>query len=211
MKAQLMARLACMPLSYLPDSLPLRLTATENDATTDGLMLADSTILLDPQAESLTLAMRCAAKTSVPAWSTNLLMEPAANVAVAVSETVLNSVLSWLCTQGAHHGNAQLADGPVDWRWTHLTVTFTDDEKIHLTGQLWRDETTAMFSDPRHRYLRRSTSRGSDDTTWINAAKLVVSDGVRGWPGYGAGGGLAGHASDAAMLIRLCARSAIPT
>ncbi len=140
----LMARLASMPLSYLPDSLPLRLTATHNDATTDGLMLADSAVSLDPQAESLTLAMRCAAKTSAPAWSTNLLVESAANAAVALSETGLNSVLGWLCARGLATGSAQLVDGPVSWRWERVTVTFTNDENIHLTGQLWRDETTIM-------------------------------------------------------------------
>jgi hypothetical protein len=140
----LMARLASMPLSYLPDSLPLRLPATHNDAATDGLVLADSAVSLDPQTESLTLAMRCAAKTSAPAWSTNLLVESAANAAVALSETGLNSVLGWLCAQGLATGTAQLVNGPVAWRWTHVTVTFTSDENIHLTGQLWRDETTVM-------------------------------------------------------------------
>ncbi|MGH3975196.1 MAG: hypothetical protein ACRDS9_17980 [Pseudonocardiaceae bacterium] len=144
LSALLMTRLASMPLSYLPDSLPLRLPATHNDATTDGLVLADSAVSLDPQVELLTLAMRCAARTSAPAWSTNLLVEPAANAAVALSETGLNSVLSWLCAQGLATGTAQLVDGPVAWRWTHLTVAFTNDETIHLTGQLWRAETTVM-------------------------------------------------------------------
>jgi len=140
----LMERLASMPLSYLPDSFPLRIKDTHNDVATDGLVLADSTVSLDPQAESLTLAMRCAATTSAPAWSTNLLLESTANAAVALSETGLNSVLGWLCAQGLDTGTAQLVDGPVSWRWTHVTVTFTNDENIHLAGQLRRDEMTVM-------------------------------------------------------------------
>ncbi len=140
----LMERLASMPLSYLPDSLPLCREATHNDVATDGLVLADSAVSLDPQVGSLTLAMRCEAKTSAPAWSTNLLVESAANVAVALSETGLNRMFGWLCARGLVTGTAQLVDGPVSWRWTHATVTFTNDENIHLTGQLWCDESTVM-------------------------------------------------------------------
>ena len=140
----LMAQLASMPLSYLPDSLPLRLEARNNDEVTDGLMLTDTAVSLDPQTESLTLAMRCATKTSAPPWSTNLLGKSAANAAVAWSETGLNSALSWLCARGLATGTAQLVGGPVSWSWTHVTMAFTDDQNFHLTGQLWRDKSTVM-------------------------------------------------------------------
>jgi Collagen triple helix repeat (20 copies) len=142
--SMLMVPLADIPLSYLPDSLPLRLHATHNDVTTDGLVLADSTVSLDPQAGSLTLAMLCTAKTSPPTWSKNLLVESAANAAVALSETGLNSMLDWLCAQGHATGTTQLDDGPASWRWTHVTATFTNDGNIHLTGQLCRDKLTIM-------------------------------------------------------------------
>ncbi|MDQ4033748.1 MAG: hypothetical protein M3332_16495, partial [Actinomycetota bacterium] len=140
----LMAQLASMPLSYLPDSVPLRLKARNNDEVTNGLTLTDTAVSLDPQSESLTLAMRCAAKTSARPWSTNLLVKPAANAAVAWSETGLNSVLSWLCARGLATGTAQLADGPVSWSWMHVTMTFTNEDNIHLTGQLWHDKSTVM-------------------------------------------------------------------
>ncbi|HKR48150.1 MAG TPA: hypothetical protein VJT72_00985 [Pseudonocardiaceae bacterium] len=136
----LMAPLANMPLSYLPDSLPLRLKAKHNDVTTEGLLLTDSAVSLDPQTASLTLAMRCTAKTtSAPAWPANLLPDlSTANTAVALSERGLNRALGWLCAQGLASGTTQLADGPAYWRWTHVAVTFTNDENVHLTGQLWR-------------------------------------------------------------------------
>ncbi|MDQ4103169.1 MAG: hypothetical protein M3186_05485 [Actinomycetota bacterium] len=137
----LMAPLAGMPLSYLPESLPLRLEAAPNEVTADGLMLADWAVSLDLQAELLTLAMRCAAEASMPMWSTNLLAESPANVAVALNETGLNNMLGWLCAQDLATGMTQLVDGPVSWRWTRVTATFTDEESIHFTGQLWRDET----------------------------------------------------------------------
>lgn len=139
-----MAPLASMPLSYLPSSLPLRIEATGNDMTTDGLALADSAVFLDPHAESLTLAMRCTATSSTPAWSTNLLVASPANAAVALSETGLNSMLSWLCSHDLASGTAQLVDGPVAWRWMHVTAIFTNDDSIHLTGQLRRREATVM-------------------------------------------------------------------
>ncbi|MGH4010371.1 MAG: hypothetical protein ACRDTH_19795 [Pseudonocardiaceae bacterium] len=136
----LMAPLANMPLSYLPDSLPLRLKAKHNDVTTEGLLLTDSAVSLDPQTASLTLAMRCTAKTTpAPAWPANLLPDlSTANTAVALSERGLNRALGWLCAQGLASGTTQLADGPAYWRWTHVAVTFTNDENVHLTGQLWR-------------------------------------------------------------------------
>ncbi|MGH3808947.1 MAG: hypothetical protein ACRDRU_20430, partial [Pseudonocardiaceae bacterium] len=151
-----MARLASMPLSYLPSSLQLRLTASDDDVPTDGVVLADSAISLDSQAESLTLAMRCAATTPAPTWSKNLLVESAANVAVALSETGLNTVLDWLCTQGLATGTTQLAEGPVSWRWTHVMMTFTHDENIHLTGRLWRAESTVAVDAFMHCSLTSS-------------------------------------------------------
>lgn len=152
----LMAPLASMPLSYLPESLPLRLHAGDNDVTTDGLMLADLAISLDLQAELLTLVMCCAAKNSMPLWSTNLLAESPANAAVALSETGLNSMLDWLCTQGFATGTAQLVDGPVSWRWTRVAATFTDDENIHFTGQLRCAETAVMVDTSLHCCLTSS-------------------------------------------------------
>ncbi len=140
----LMAPLASMPLSYLPSSLPLRLAATGNDVTTDGLALADSAVFLDPYAESLTLAMRCTATTSTPAWSANLLVASPANAAVALSETGLNSMLSWLCAEDLATGTAYLVDGPVVWRWMHVTAAFTNDGNIHLNGRLRRDGATVV-------------------------------------------------------------------
>ena len=96
----LMAPLASLPLSYLPDSLPLRIEATGDDEVpADGLAVADSTVFLDPYAESLTLAMRCTATSSASAWSANLLVASPANAAVALSETGLNNMLRWLCAQ----------------------------------------------------------------------------------------------------------------
>jgi Collagen triple helix repeat (20 copies) len=144
LSTQLMAPFVDMPLNYLPDSLPLRLKTARNDATTDGLLLADAAVFLDPQAELLTLAMRCEARTSAPAWSTNLLVESTANMAVALSEAGLNSLLGWLCSQGLAAGTAQLIHGPVSWRWGHVTAAFTNDGNIHLTGQLVQDQMTIM-------------------------------------------------------------------
>jgi hypothetical protein len=138
----LMAPLASMPLSYLPDSLPLRFKTTHPDVATDDLVLVDSTVSLDPQAASLTLAMRCTATTSAPAGPADLLRRPTtANAAVAVSETGLNQVLGWLCARRLAAGIAQLGDGPIHWRWTHVAVTFTDDNHVRLTGQLWHGAT----------------------------------------------------------------------
>ncbi|MGB9281775.1 MAG: hypothetical protein WCB57_17100, partial [Pseudonocardiaceae bacterium] len=140
----LMAPLAGMPLSYLPGSLPLRLEAPGDDAAADGLALAESAVFLDPYAESLTLAMRSTATTSAPAWSTNLLVVSPANAAVALSEAGLNNMLNWLCAHDLATGTAQLVDGPVAWRWMNVTATFTDDDNIHLAGQLKRAESTVM-------------------------------------------------------------------
>jgi hypothetical protein len=140
----LMTPLARMPLSYLPESLLLRLDDTHHEMTTDGLMLADANVWLDSHAESLTLAMSCTAKDSAPAWLTNLLGDSAANVAVAWSQEGLNHVLSWLCTQGLATGTTQLRDGPISWRWTHATMSFTEEDNVHLTGQLWINGSTVM-------------------------------------------------------------------
>ncbi|MDQ3764997.1 MAG: hypothetical protein M3460_26855 [Actinomycetota bacterium] len=138
----LMAPLASLPLSYLPDSLPLRLKTTRTEVATEDLVLADSTVSLDSQAASLTLAMRCTARTPAPAGPADLLRRPTtANAAVAVSETGLNQVLGWLCARGLAAGTAQLGHGPIHWRWTHVAVTFTDDENVRLTGQLWHGAT----------------------------------------------------------------------
>jgi hypothetical protein len=140
----LMAPLASLPLIYLPNSLPLRLKVTGDDVVTDGLALADSAVFFDPYAESLTLAMRCTAKSSAPTWSRNLFVASPGNAAVALSETGFNNMLGWLCAEGLAVGTVQLVDGPAAWRWTHVTATFTDDNTIRLTGQLRRNETTVM-------------------------------------------------------------------
>jgi hypothetical protein len=138
----LMAPLAGLPLSYLPDSLPLRLKATRTKVATEDLVLADSTVSLNPQAASLTLAMRCSATTPAPAKPANLLPQSTtANAAVAVSETGLNQVLGWLCARGLAAGAAQLGDKPIHWRWTYVAVSFTDDENVRITGHLWHGAT----------------------------------------------------------------------
>lgn len=146
LSALLMSRLASMPISYLPDSLPLRLETTHKDVAVDEVVLADAVVLLDSQAELLTLAMCCKAKAPAHAWSKNLLVESAANAAVAYSETGLNTVLSWLCARGLATGTAQGVDGPVSWTWTHVTATITDDQTIGLTGHLQRNNSTVMVN-----------------------------------------------------------------
>ena len=137
----LMAPLSSMPLSYLPDSLPLRLRATPQDSSTDGLVIADATVALDPQVKSLTLAMRREAQAPVPTRPVNLLEEPMANAVVAMSETGLNSLLGWLCAHESVTGNTQVADRSVVWRWMSATASF-EGENLRLRGQLWRDEAT---------------------------------------------------------------------
>jgi hypothetical protein len=140
--ARLMTSLADLPLSYLPDSWPLRVDAKRNGMAADGLVLAESAVSLNSQAESLTLAMRCAAETPVPGWTANLLPESAANMVVALGETGLNSLLGRLCAQGLATGTVQLGGGSVAWCWTHVTASFTGGQDIHLTGELLCDETT---------------------------------------------------------------------
>ena len=143
----LMAPLASIPLSYLPDSLPVRLEPTQNDVATDDVIFVDAIVSLDPQAELLTLAMCCEAKNPAPAWSKNLLIESEANAAVAYSETGLNNVLSWLCAQGLATGTAQLDDGNVSWCWMHVTATITDDGTIGFTGWIQYGESTTIVVD----------------------------------------------------------------
>jgi hypothetical protein len=77
--ARLMTSLAGLPLSYLPDSWPLRIDAKRNDMTADELVLAESAVSLNSKAESLTLAMRCAAETPAPGISVEA---PAVDLAV---------------------------------------------------------------------------------------------------------------------------------
>ncbi|MBV8992442.1 MAG: hypothetical protein JO287_01790, partial [Pseudonocardiales bacterium] len=138
----LMAPLAGLPLSYLPDSLPLRHEATCEDVAPDGLGLADSAVFLDPYAESLTLAMRCTAKNPPPRWSGNPFEASPANATVALSEAGFNKMLDWLCAEDLAMGTARLADGPATWCWTHIAAAFIDENNIHFTGDLRHDETT---------------------------------------------------------------------
>ncbi len=63
---------------------------------------------------------------------------------MALSETGLNDLLHWLCSHGLASGTAQLVNGPTPWRWEQVTMAFTDDEAIHLTGRLLRNQTTVM-------------------------------------------------------------------
>jgi hypothetical protein len=145
--AQLMEPLANLPLNCLPDTVPLPLPDEPHQLTppTDGLALADAAVSLDPHAESLKLAMRCTAHTATPAPPPNLLPDHTpANAVVALSETALNRILSWLCAEGLATGMTTQSDGLVSWRWTHVAATFTD-HAIHLTGQLWQGKTTAVI------------------------------------------------------------------
>jgi hypothetical protein len=143
---QLMAPLASLPLNFLPDAVPLRLTAGPGHgvASAEGLTLADAAVSLDPPADSLTLTMRRALCTATPAPPPNLLSDhTAANAVVAVSETGLNSILGWLCEQGLATGTTDHPGGPVSWHWTHVTARFTD-HAIHLTGRLWQGQSPMM-------------------------------------------------------------------
>jgi hypothetical protein len=144
--AQLMVPLANLPLTCLPDAVPLRLTDEPHGVTpsTNGLALADAAVSLDPHAKSLTLAMRCTADTATPAPPPNLLLDhTTANAVVALSETGLNSVLSWLCAEGIATGMTPRPEGLVSWRWAHVAAAFTD-HAIHLTGELWQGETATV-------------------------------------------------------------------
>ncbi len=143
---QLMAPLADLPLNYMPDAVPLLLIEKPGHpvSPTDGIKLADGAVSLDPHADSLTLVMRCAAHTDAPQPPPNLLPEHTkANAVLALSQTGLNRILGWLCTQGLATGVTQQADGSVSWRWAHVAVTFTD-HGIHVTGQLWEDQTVTV-------------------------------------------------------------------
>jgi hypothetical protein len=133
----LMAPLASLPLSYLPDSLPLRLKEKHNTVTTEGLTLASSVVSLDSHTECLTLALRCEDSDPAPTCPVNLLSEATtANTAVALSETGLNRMFEWLCARDLAAGATQLGNGSVSWRWRRATAGFTDDGSIRVTGHL---------------------------------------------------------------------------
>jgi hypothetical protein len=140
----LMAPLASIPLSYLPGSLPVCLEAAHNDTAADEVIPVDAFVSLDAQGELLTLAMCRESKDAPPAWSHNLLVESAANAAVAYSETGLNSVLSWLRAQGLAAGTAQLVNGGLSWCWTQVTANIVGDGNIGFVGQLQCGESTVM-------------------------------------------------------------------
>jgi hypothetical protein len=155
--AQLMAPLANLPLNYLPDAVPLRLTGPGHRvAPAEALTLTDPAVSLNPNADSLSLTMRSAPRTATPARPPNLLPDhTAANTVVAVSETGLNSILSWLCAQGLATDTTHHPGSRVSWRWDNVAARFTD-HTIHLTGQLWRGENATIVEAELHCSLTSS-------------------------------------------------------
>ncbi|MFE0028800.1 hypothetical protein, partial [Amycolatopsis sp. NPDC059021] len=115
---KLMKRLAGLPLTYLPDAVPPRQGA--------------ATVAVDPHTETLSLTLGRAG----PAPRGGFLSDPAANLAVAYSETGLNDVLARLCERELASGTTVLDEDLVSWRWTWLKVAFTAHEYLHLSGEV---------------------------------------------------------------------------
>ncbi|MFD2465666.1 hypothetical protein ACFSYJ_44155, partial [Amycolatopsis samaneae] len=133
---KLLKRLAGLPLSYLPEPVPLRI-GTERDTAALGYRAAN--VSVDPHGETLSLELGRSGRPPGAAPPGSFLAKPEANLAVAVTETGLNQVLGLLCDRGHAAGTTTVGETPVAWRWSRIRAGLSAPQHLRLTGELWCD------------------------------------------------------------------------
>jgi hypothetical protein len=128
---QVMAPLARLPLTCLPQSPPLALGGA---GPSESVAFDSATVTVNRRARSVTLALGGPGPSGG-----SLAIDDAASMSVALSDRGLNRLLDWMCAWGQAHGEANRDGAGPSWQWTSAATTFAGST-TNLTGNLVRGD-----------------------------------------------------------------------